>query len=167
MNDQTVQTIKNIATQTRQQSAGNLALADALDVAARVAETGWQTDQDTVTKGVADGIAAQLPAAVDAQTTVLQGKIDDLTHKLADSEQAALTANDDLKKEQDAHAANTTAIKGLQGQVDTLTTLKTSLLAALQDATQPDDTARVTAALALLGVVQETNEQGVTDAPQE
>ena len=140
MDNQTVQTIKSVATQTRQQSAGNLALADALDIAVAIAETGWQTDQSTIEQG----IAARLPDEVAAQTAVLNGQIADLLQKLTNEKegraQDAKDAATALKAEQDAN----------QATITNLTDTKDRAITAAQDTTQPDDTTRLTNVLNVL-----------------
>ena len=148
MNSNTVAAIGAFISNVTGNIAGQQAQLEILKEIQSVAEQGWLSDQATIEKGITDGIAAQLPDAVAAQTATLTGQITTLKGQLAEATQDATTAKADLATEQTNHTNDNTTN---ETTITELTDKISSAIAALQDATQPDDTTRLANALVALG----------------
>lgn len=83
MNNTTLASIEALISTTQGNVEGGTAQLTALQTVLTIAQTGWQSDQAVIAQGIADGIATQLPDAIAAETTVLQGQVADLTSQLA------------------------------------------------------------------------------------
>ena len=140
MNSNTVAAIGAFISNITGNIAGQQAQLETLKEIQVIAEQGWQSDQATIEKGITDGIAAQLPAAVATQTETLTTERDSAVTQLA-AAQGALTT------EQEAHQTDNTSH---QTVIDGLTAQIAAVIKAAQDTTLADDTARLNAVLAAL-----------------